>query len=90
LVTTFPADVLGRRRLTCAPRRLDGALLTTYQVIIRIGLSGRGWRYMLRERRSVGCVNDLNKGAKYVLDDTGYCRSVRRHGGHKLRVGRIL
>ena len=45
---------------------------------------------MLRERRSVGRLNDFIKGAKYVLDDTGYCRSVRRHGGHKLRVGRIL
>lgn len=61
-----------------------------YKVIIRIRLSARGWRYMLRERRSVGRLNDLIKGAKYVLDDTGYCRSVRRHGGHKLRVCPIL
>ncbi len=45
---------------------------------------------MIPERRSVGRQNDLIEGVKYVLDNTGYCRSVRRHGGHKLRVCRIL
>ena len=80
-------------RASAPPRRLDGALFRkhiTYKVIIRIRLSARGWRYMLEEWRLVGRLNDLTKGAKYVLDDTGYCRSVRRHGSHKLRVCRIL
>src|SRR5271155_1696426 len=40
--------------------------------------------------RPVGCLSDFIKGAKDVLDDSGYRRSVHRHGGHDLRLRRYL
>jgi hypothetical protein len=38
----------------------------------------------------VGCLNDIIKGEKDVLDDSGYRRSMHRHGSHELRVRRHL
>jgi hypothetical protein len=78
---------LPRRRIAWTPALLQPI---RYKVIIRIHLSASGRRYMLPQGWPVGRLNDIIKGEKDVLDDSGYRRSMHRHGSHELRVRRHL